>query len=225
LNNPGTISDFAADIFRGKELNPRDDWDAPARDLVWSCLSATPGSLAVWEGWPERLDRNPPWSGEIDYFRANDGIRVVWDGPGGARSESRTPYLYVPSASNQESIANAFNARPYPTVCVLTDLPGEAQLPASPLVVSRSLLASLAAHATRMLVGAFDETGLVIWTRTEKIPFARSHVGRHVSDIQARHRGVGVQSHLGRACEAGDSLSFLIQHSRMRESAQAAPVR
>jgi hypothetical protein len=35
----------------------------------------------------------------------------------------------------------------------------------------------------------------------------------------------GVQLHLERNCEAGDGLSFLIQHSRMRESAQVTSVR
>jgi hypothetical protein len=166
--DPEQISNFEADVFVGKELHPDDDWEAPALGLVLSCLRATPGSLAIWEGWPEELSREPPWKGALNYFWDNDGIWAVWGGPGGSRSESRTPYIYSLSDSDQEYIANAFDkARPYPTICVLTHLPGVPQLPASPFVMSRSLLASLAAHATHILVGAFDEQGLVIWSRTE----------------------------------------------------------
>ena len=165
------IVDFDTDVFWGREFNPADDWNYSLLCFVLTYLAAAPGNVAVWEGWPETLEREPLWSGELNYFWDNDGIWAAWGGAGGTRSESRTPYIYVLSTSDEESIPKAFqHARWYPTVCVLTEHADGPHLPSPPFVADQSLLASLATRSTHILVGAFDECGCVIWTRNRATP-------------------------------------------------------
>ena len=161
------ITNFAADVFWGRELNPDDDWRASSLNFVLSYLTAAPTNLAVWEGWPEKLESEPSWKEEINHFWDYDGIWTVWGDSGNTRSDSRTSYMYLMSPTNQDCIAKLFRkARAYPAVCVLTELTIEVTFPPPTSVAHASLLANLAEHAAHILVGAFDEGGFVIWSRS-----------------------------------------------------------
>jgi hypothetical protein len=113
------------------------------------------------------MEGEPRWTGEVAHFWNNHGIWSVWDRPNGTQYDSRTRYIYSLGPADQKSIANIFRdeARSYPTVCVLTELLDQLAPKSSPFEAPDSLLVTLAEHATHILVGAFDERGLVIWSR------------------------------------------------------------
>ena len=124
-------------------------------------------NLAVWEGWPERVEGELPRTEEPAHFWNTNGIWSVWDRPGGTRYDSRTRYIYSLGPADQKTVANIFRgeARSYPTICILTEISDTFHFESSPLDAPDSLLATLAKHATHILIGAFDERAFVIWSK------------------------------------------------------------
>lgn len=101
---------------------------------------------------------------DVNHFWDNEGIWAVWDADG-TRYASRR-YLFV--SSGQESVASAFRyARAFPTICVLTTPPEDFNVSSASSEVIHALLLDLAEHAAHILVGAFDEMGYVIWSRSQ----------------------------------------------------------
>lgn len=157
------ISNFSAEAFLTKGLDSRRHCIEPTIDFVRTYLAAAPSRVAVWEGWPERLDRDSVCNDHLSHFWNIDGNWSVWDGPGGTRSPSRTDYIYT--VGGETDVAEGFRwARTYPTICTLTKFRNDVVRPAQSSTVDNSFLSALAENADHVVLGAFDERGCLIVT-------------------------------------------------------------
>src|SRR3954447_5205127 len=138
------IGNFAED-FVGLGASAASESDEHSFHFVRTHLSASPMNLAVWEGWPEKVEGELPRTEGPAHFWNTKGIWSVWDRPGGTRHDSRTRYIYSLGPADQKTVANIFRgeARSYPTICVLTEISDTLHFESSPFDAPDSLLATL----------------------------------------------------------------------------------